>query len=180
MNGAETAILLIVLSAAALIAALAFLFEISLFALPPFVPAPRASLAAIVASLGLEDGQTLIDLGCGDGRVLEAALAARPGLRAVGVDRHLFPLLLARLRLGRRAELRREDFFRTPLGAADRVYLYCWPAVLAKLRPKLEGELKPGARVVSADFRIEGLEPSRVIEAPGDRRRVKTLYIYDF
>lgn len=38
----------------------------------PFVPAPREILPAIVQALELKKGDVVYDLGCGDGRVLEA------------------------------------------------------------------------------------------------------------
>lgn len=179
MSLADAAVFLL-LAIIAIAGVLTFVYELSLFTLPPFVPAPKSSLAAVVRALDLRPGLRVIDLGCGDGRVLETALAAVPGIAAAGVDRNHFPLWLARLRLGRRAELRREDFFTTPLAGVDRVYLYCWPTVLEKLLPKFERELKPGARVVSADFALKNRPASRTIAVPGPQKRVRTLYVYDF
>lgn len=180
MIGIESLLVPLILAAVIVFAALAFLFEISLFSMPPFVPAPASAMPSVAKALDLAPGMTLADLGCGDGRALQAALAVEPGIRAIGIDRHVFPLLLARLRLGRRVELRREDFFKTSLADIDRIYIYCWPSVLQRLLPRFEQELKPGARVFSADFRFEGREPSAVIELPGPQKRVRKLYAYDF
>ena len=53
------------------------------------------------------------------------------------------------------------------------VTLYLTKEALASLRPKLEAELKPTARVVTHDFRIPGWQPVHV-ERLGSHR----IYLY--
>ena len=108
-------------------------------------------------------GERLLDLGCGDGRIVIAA--ARRGAEALGVDidpRRVAEAEAAALAAGlsQRARFRREDLFATPLGAADIITLYLLAHVNAWLRPRLLAEARPGTRIVSHAFAIEGWEPA--------------------
>lgn len=113
---------------------------------------------------GLQPGETLFDLGCGNGRVL--VIAAREfGARAVGIEvgpvQCLVSWLNARLNgVGSRVRVMRADFYRADLRAADVVFVYLTAAHISRLQARLEEQLRSGARVaaVSADFR--GWQPS--------------------
>ena len=54
------------------------------------------------------------------------------------------------------------NFFEVDISEADVVFLYLLTSVNERLRPKLEKELKPGARVVSHDFEVLGWKPVKV------------------
>ena len=56
-----------------------------------------------------------------------------------------------------------QDVFRVDLSKADVVVLYLLPWMLQDLIPQFD-KMRPGARIVSHDFRIEGIEPERVDE----------------
>jgi len=47
---------------------------------------------------------------------------------------------------------------------------YLSPSVNARLRPKLESQLRPGARIVSHDFPIGDRAPARVVQFKGPER----------
>jgi hypothetical protein len=111
-------------------------------------------------------GELLFDLGAGDGRV--ALLAAREfGLQSVGVE--ISPLhcligwVFARL-TGMQALVKMvcADFYKTDLGEADIVFAYMTSAQVARLKPFLLGCLKPGARLVTISFDMDGWEPYQV------------------
>lgn len=55
---------------------------------------------ALAEVLDATAARSLVDVGCGDGRLIGAALAHRPGLRAVGVDQAPAAIAAARERLG--------------------------------------------------------------------------------
>ncbi len=61
------------------------------------------------------------------------------------------------------------DLFEIDLSDANVVFLYLSPAVNLELKPKLLSELKPGSRVVSHLFPIEGWKPERLIVFQGRR-----------
>ena len=52
--------------------------------------------------------------------------------------------------------------FNVNLTSADVVYLYLTTSANEKIRPKLDSDLKKGARVVSHDYEIIGWHPEKV------------------
>ena len=114
---------------------------------------------------GLTEGEHLVDLGCGDGRVLLRAAVLR-GARVTGVE--LDPELAAsarRLLADHEAEgeVLEADFADVPLDDADVVFAYLSPATLQRLRARLAA-LRPGVRVVTTGYAVPGWEP---VEAGG-------------
>ncbi len=123
-----------------------------------WVPTPVSTVRQMLRLANVQPGETVYDLGSGDGRVL--IIAAREfGARAVGVE--IDPLkylwtraMIALLGLGDRVTVHRANFFDVDLGEADVVTLYLLPKANARLLPKFERELKPGARVVAHAFAL--------------------------
>jgi hypothetical protein len=64
--------------------------------------------------------------------------------------------------------------FHYDLRDADAVYLFLMPDTYEKIRPKLETELKPGARVLTYVWPIPGWEPTSIDEHPNAPK----LYLY--
>lgn len=172
-----------------------FLFVLALVSLPAFSqgPDPRTyakKLAPYVASPGqvvdlmlemakIKPGETVYDLGSGDGRILIAA-ADRYKAKAVGVE--ISPALVAaateeikKAGLSDRAKVIQGDVLQTDFSAADVVTIYMDAASNAKLRPQLE-KLKAGARVVSHDAEVPGWKPVRVEKTAADAGH--TIYLY--
>jgi ribosomal protein L11 methylase PrmA len=119
------------------------------------------------------------DLGCGDGRIVIAAVKDF-GARAVGID--IDPERIAESRenarkagVGKRAAFRNEDLFEADIREATVVTLYLFPWVNLKLRPKLWKELKPGTRVVSHSHDMGDWEPDKEIEVEGQRIYLWTI-----
>ncbi len=121
----------------------------------PYVPTPDAVVDAMLDMGAVRPGETLIDLGSGDGRIVLAA--ARRGAAASGVE--IDPALVERARrnaqlhaLEDRARFSRADLFDVPLAQADVVTMYLLPRINLALRPRLLTQLRPGARIVTHAF----------------------------
>lgn len=149
--------------------------------LAPYVSSPQPIVVKMLEIAGLKNGETLFDLGCGDGRIVATA-AKEFGAKAVGVE--LSPTLARRAReavesmgLQQHVEIIEGDMMGVDLTRADVVALYLLTEANEQLRPKLEKELKPGARVVSLEFRIKGWKPARV-EKVEAHRHPYTIYLY--
>ena len=103
------------------------------------------------------------DLGCGDGRLLFAALERGAG-RAVGVD--LDP---ARVREARDAAARKGwddrasfiegDVLEVDLSEATLVLCYLITEASKALKPRFESELRAGTRIVMESFPVPGWKP---------------------
>ncbi len=149
--------------------------------LAPFVPSPPLVVEKMLEAAGVKPGETVYDLGCGDGRIL---IAAARKYRARGVCVELSPELARQTarqvrELGLQDQIRviEGDLLEADLHAADVVTLYLLTSSNERLKPKLESSLRRGARVVSHDFIIPGWMASRVekVQASG---RVHTIYVY--
>jgi SAM-dependent methyltransferase len=118
---------------------------------------------------GLRPGERLLDLGCGDGRVLLRAAVAY-GATAIGVECDAGLAANARQRLaavGVDGTVLEADFEVVPI-EADVVFAFLSPATLQRLRPRL-GLLPPPARVVTTGYAVPGWLPNGL----GDR-----IYLY--
>jgi len=126
--------------------------------LAPYVPTPEAVVRRMLDLADLRSGETLIDLGCGDGRV--AIAAARDfGARSFGVDLNNELVTYASVvasKLGVNACFIRGNLLCVDLSQADVVTIYLGAEANEVVRPKLEAELRNGARVVTHDYPITG------------------------
>jgi tRNA A58 N-methylase Trm61 len=133
----------------------------------------------------LRPGELIYDLGSGDGRVVIMA-AQEFGARGVGVE--LREDLVKRaiekineLGLSDKVKIVQSDMFNMDLSQADVVTLYLTTSANEKVKPKLESELKQGARVVTHDYEILGWKPHKVdkfCENPRLGYPSHTLYVY--
>lgn len=138
----------------------------SIFRDAPFVPSPRKVADAMMELADVKPGDRVVDLGSGHGTILLSA--ARRGATVVGYELSWPLVILSWIRIwlagyGSRARVIRQDFFFAKLNDIDVVACYLFPQAMAQMKPKFEGELKKGARVVSATFKIHGWIPAQAI-----------------
>jgi SAM-dependent methyltransferase len=128
----------------------------------PYVPTMRRQVEAAFELLDLKPGQRLVELGCGDGRLLIAA--AQRGIYATGYE--LNPLLAAicwlRTRRYRRfVSIKVADFWRADWPRADAVFGFILPKLMPKLDEKIVRENRGPLKVASFAFVIPGRKPAR-------------------
>ena len=154
----------------------------------PFVATPIELVDRMLELAQVKRGDVVYDLGSGDGRILIRA-AEKYGARGVGVE--LDSWLVAKARenakqagVEKLVEFCNEDAAKADLTGATVVTLYMLPWFNDAMKEKLRAELKPGARIVSHDYGIEGwpadkVEMSAVLEerAPGFTHE-HTLYLW--
>jgi len=117
----------------------------------------------------LQPGETLYDLGAGDGRVLVMA-AQEFGARGVGVEIGPVQWTVGVFRSWfsgsrNRVRIRCGNFYRADVSNADVVFVYLTSSQTSRLQEKLACELKPGARVVSVAADFPNWQPSEVDRA---------------
>ena len=140
-------------------------------------PARATWSTEMIAMAKVRAADVVYDLGCGDGRCVIAA-ARQTGARAVGVD--LDPRRIKecgenalREQVDGLVRFVNADLFEADISEATVLFLFLFPHVNLRLRPKLLAELKPGARIVSYCHDMEQWAPDRRIEV-----RANYLYLW--
>ncbi len=149
----------------------------------PYIQTPDPVVEKMVDLARLEQQDVVYDLGCGDGRIVIAAVR-RAGCRGVGIDIDPERIEEARENAGRqgvaeRVEFRRQDVFEVDLSEADAALIYLNGWMVDKLQPQLE-RMPAGARIVSHDFWLEQVRPDAVVEVTIERVGMErhSLYVY--
>jgi predicted O-methyltransferase YrrM len=147
----------------------------------PYEPSAPEVVAAMLELAKVSSTDIVYDLGCGDGRVVIAAVRER-GAHGVCVDIDAERIAEARANarsagVEDRIEFRNEDLFRTRIADATAVMLFLWPDVNLKLRPRLLDELKPGTRVVSHWHDMGEWQPDQALRMTS-RGRTRPIYLW--
>jgi SAM-dependent methyltransferase len=125
-----------------------------------YQPTPRRAVQVMLRWAEVGPADTVYDLGAGTGAIVfRAARICRARVVGVEVEPLRFLVLLARRRLGPfgdRIQLVWGNMFRLDFRAATVVTAFLWPGAMERLRPKLESELRAGARLVSHCHRVPG------------------------
>ncbi len=129
------------------------------YSVAPYVPTPIKVVRTMLKLAGVGPEDLVYDLGCGDGRILFIAVEEFEAMGAVGYDINSSICEPVRSKAEKRGLRDRisvvnGNFFLADLSPASVVTLYLTTSGNTKLRPKLEEELRAGAKVVSHDFPI--------------------------
>jgi len=157
----------------------------------PFVPTNTKVVAAMLKLAAVKEGDTVYDLGCGDGRIVITAVKEFKAKRGLGIDFNPDRLKDGQKRMedekltdeqkkkltfkqGDVLKMKEEEF-----KDVDVVTLYLLPDVNKRLKPILQKGLKPGARVVSHDFDMgEDWKEDKKEEVKSERSYPHTIYLW--
>jgi len=131
------------------------LFNFVVFYGAPFLPTRRARLDEALDLLALRPGQTLLELGSGDGRLLRAA--ARREVYSIGYELNPALVVWSRIRGWRRRKYMRvrwANYWRAPLPTTDGIYVFLLQPYMTKLDKKVRCDLRVPVRLVSFAFPI--------------------------
>lgn len=150
--------------------------------LAPYLATPGDVVDRMLRLAGVKPSDTVYDLGSGDGRIVIAA-AKNFGARGVGIE--IDPSLVAQATANARSAgvadrvtFRLEDAMTSDLSSATVVTLYLLAASNVKLRPRLQAQLRPGARIVAHNFGMGDWEPDRVDTFRDAAGATRTLYVW--
>jgi len=149
--------------------------------LAPYVASPQQIVDRMLEMADLKPGETVYDLGSGDGRILITAVQ-RYRAKAVGIeisDKLVQDTTdrIQKLGLQNDARVIHGDFLQVDLSQADVVTLYLATETNAILRPNLEKQLRKGARVVSHEYAVPGWKPTLVDQDEPDAKG-HVIYLY--
>ena len=147
----------------------------------PYLPTPEDVALRMLELANPLKGELLVDLGCGDGRILILA-SELYGCRCIGyeIDSNLIREALRNIRSRgiRNVRVLKRDLFKADISKADILTLYLTPKALEVLSKRIVGEMKNGARVVSHDYEVPGLKPLRVEYVETHGVHTHKIYLY--
>jgi ribosomal protein L11 methylase PrmA len=151
---------------------------VSIFLRVPYVPTKKIVIDKILDEIDLKQGETFIDLGCGDARMLIQA-EKKAKINAIGYEIAplIFLLALFKKFINRsKVKIYFRNFFNENLKKADIIFCYLMPKELKKLAVKIKKECKKGTKIISNTFQIQGLKPCKIIKK---NKQTPTLYFYE-
>jgi SAM-dependent methyltransferase len=125
-----------------------------------YQPSPRRVVETMLRLAEVGPRDRLYDLGAGTGAIVfRAARVYRATV--VGVEIDPFRVLILRIRRAMgtdkdRVTIHWGNLFDLPFSEATVVAVFLWPGAMERLKPILERELPPGARVVSHYHEVPG------------------------
>ncbi|MGY5853115.1 MAG: SAM-dependent methyltransferase [Candidatus Thorarchaeota archaeon] len=134
----------------------------------PWVPTPNKRVRSMLEIAEVGEGDIVYDLGSGDGRVLIMA-SKEFGAQSVGIEMDPIRIMWSKLNIRRHrlkhlARVITGNFFNVNLEEASVVTIYQAYGVNKRIREKLDVDLRPGTRVVSYRFFIDGWTPVKTDE----------------
>lgn len=138
----------------------------------PYLPTLRPQVHAALELANLKPGATLLELGCGDGKVLVAA--AQSGLKVVGYELNPLLALLAWVRTRRfRSHVRVVwgNFWHQEWPPADGIFTFLLPRYMTKLDKKIIQYNHKPVKLVSFAFKVPTREFSH---------QQQGVFLYDY
>lgn len=136
-------------------------FSVVTFLGAPYLPSLNKQKSTALDLLSLKPGQTLLELGSGDGRVLRAA--AERGIYAIGYE--LNPILvliswLVTLKHRGKVKIVWGNYWSKEWQKADGIYVFLYPDYMEKLDKKISG-MDKHIKLASVTFKIPNKKPDK-------------------
>ncbi len=135
-------------------------FSVVLFVGAPYLPTLTPQVKAALKLADLNKSQTLLELGCGDGKVLIAA--AQQGIHVVGYELNPIMAGIAWIRTRRYRKYVKiiwGDFWRKDWPKADAIFVFLLPKYMQKLDTKIEQYPHKPVKLVTFAFAIKTKKP---------------------
>lgn len=147
-----------------------FVFVIAFGA--PYLPTLKPQVKQAMDLIDLKKGDTLLELGSGDGRILLEA--AKRGWKAIGYE--LNPLLvmysyLLTWRYRKQVKVIWGNYWQKSLPKADGIFVFLLQPYMEKLNQKIQTDCKHPVKLVSFAFYIPDKKPTK---------QKAGLYRYDY
>lgn len=131
----------------------------------PYLPTLKKQQQQALDLLGLKEGQLLLDLGSGDGRLL--LLAGKRGIRAVGIEANPFLVVLSWIltwRYRKLVTIKWANYWAGNWPPADGIYVFLHERFMHKLHNKITQKYKgKNLSVVSYAFEIPDKKPIKTM-----------------
>ena len=126
-------------------------YSIDLFLDLPYVATQRNKIETIIKLAQIKKGETAVDLGSGDGRLLFAS--AKKGAKAIGYELNPFLIALTLIHtklkgLGNEVWIERKSMWTADLKVADVIFVYSLKKHIKKFEDFVFQNARPGTRII--------------------------------
>lgn len=128
----------------------------------PYLPTLDAHKKQALKLLDLKPGDTLLELGCGDGRILVEA--ATHGIKCIGYEINPLLVLTAKWQTRKYRHLvtvRMRNYWGGKLPEADAIFVFLLPKYMKKLDKKIIQDFSKPVKLISVAFEIPGRKPNK-------------------
>lgn len=149
---------------ALLLIALVSCFAVVLLFGAPYLPTLKPQIKAALELVELKPGDTLLELGSGDGRVVLEA--AKQGISVIGYELNPLLVVISRLRTWRyRKQVRIiwGNFWGSELPKSEAIFTFLLPKYMEKLNKKVEQSNTKPVKLVSFAFEIPSKKPAKIV-----------------
>jgi len=146
-------------------------FGVIVFVGAPYVPSRKVDTSNLFKELNLRKGTTVVDLGCGDGKVLLEA--SKNNLKSIGYELNPILFLIAKLRLKNysNSKVIWGNYWSADISKAGLVFVFSAAPFMQRLYEKFKTQLSPGTLVASYGFSFEGVKIYK---------KIKPINVYKF
>lgn len=146
----------------------------------PFIPLTKKQLKAINKHIKLKSSDKIVDLGCGDGRVLR--MFEKQGVRDLtGYEINIWAYLLVRIKnkiSKSKSKIYLKNFKKVNLSEYNIVFCYLSGYYMNSLKEKFDKELKPGTEIISCAFEAKNWHEPKIIYTNKDNKKLGKIFIY--
>lgn len=117
--------------------------------------------------MDLHHHQSLLDIGCGDGRLVMHLARVHPERHFVGIESAPVLYLIARWRCRKltNCEIRFGDFWKTTWAPFDVVFAFLSPEPMLWVWRKAERDMRSGSALLSLAFTVPGIQEDEILPA---------------
>lgn len=142
----------------------------------PYIPLNKSKLEFLNQNIKFNVNDRIIDLGCGDGRVLR--MFEKQGVRNLtGYEINYWAYLIAKIKNQlhkSKAKVYFKNFNKVDLSQYNVIFCYLLPYAITSMKEKFDRELTPGTRVVSYAFEAKDWRKPEVLSDGNGRK----IFIY--
>lgn len=138
----------------------------------PYLPTLKQRVPEALELINLKKGQTLVELGSGDGRILWAA--AEKGIYSVGYELNPLLVLYSKMLTFKKRKFIKiiwGNYWQKQLPPADGLFVFLLQPYMQKLDTKIKQNYPSGIKLVSFAFTIPNKKPDKEING---------LYLYSY
>ncbi len=146
----------------------------------PFVSLSKKRLKTINKHIKLKSTDKVVDLGCGDGRVLR--MFEKQGAKDLtGYEVNFWAYLLAKIKskiFKSKSKIYFKNFKKVNLSRYNIVFCYLLDDCLESLKEKFNKELRPGTKVISYAFQIKNWHKPKIIYTNKKNKKQGRVFVY--